>query len=61
MKYEPGLIQINKHDEHLMALMAMWMNLGLGGRRSWARCNNGNKRFSQELEQKKESRLNSVG
>ena len=26
MKYEPGLIQINKHDEHLMALMAMRMN-----------------------------------
>ena len=30
MKYEPGLIQINKHDEHLMTLMAMRMNLGLG-------------------------------
>jgi hypothetical protein len=57
MKYEPGLIQINKHDEHLMTLMAMRMNLGLGGLRSWARCNNGNKRFSQELEQKERKPL----
>jgi hypothetical protein len=49
IKYEPGLILVNKHDEkHLLALMAMRMSLTGKGLGSVQQRNE--KWFSQELE-----------
>jgi hypothetical protein len=61
IKFEPGLIQIDKNNEHLR-----WRRWRCGcprtwGRRGWARCSGAKqtkrKLFSQELEQKERKPL----